>query len=63
VNDSGYSAALLATQVGQGWSALLVILAIFGWSALMLLLVLAIARSWPPRSNDTHPRRRLSGGR
>jgi hypothetical protein len=62
VSDSGYSAALLATHVGDGWSALLVILAIFGWSALMLLLVFAIARLWPPRSNDT-ARNRLSGGR
>ena len=62
MNGSGYGAALLATHVGEGWSALPVILAIFGWSALMLLLVLALARLWPPRSSGT-TRRRLSGGR
>ena len=62
MNDSGYGPVLLATHVGEGWTALLVILAIFGWSALMLLLVVATARVWPPRSNGT-AQSRLSGGR
>jgi hypothetical protein len=48
-------------QIGQGWSALVVIDAIFGWSALMLLLAFATGRLWPQRRSAE--RRRQMGGR
>ena len=36
-------------EIGEGWSALLVIAGIFGWSALMLLLVMTVRQVWPQR--------------